>query len=149
MAKGTVIVRLKRDWFAPDGSLYQARDNPHEFPAAYAEEPSKRDGESDEDFKAREAASTFEVLPTTAEVVEGGKTVVVLQNTANGEQLKVPTAVEGDVDSVGGALDDKGLEQADQSVAEAEAGAKAVGMPNVGGKPRESGPLPAGEKKKN
>ena len=32
MAKGTQMVNLKRDWFAPDGSLYQVRDNPHEFP---------------------------------------------------------------------------------------------------------------------
>lgn len=28
----TVLVNLKKDWFSPDGSLYQKRDNPHEFP---------------------------------------------------------------------------------------------------------------------
>ena len=32
MAKGTQMVNLKRDWFASDGSLYQVRDNSHEFP---------------------------------------------------------------------------------------------------------------------
>ena len=143
MAQGTVGVRLKRDWFGPDGSLYQARDNPHEFPAAYAEKPKQQEEESDEAFKARQKRQPYAVLPSSAELVEGGgHTVVTLQDTANGEQLLVPTLVEGDVKSVGGALDAKGIEQPSQSVASAEAGADAQNV-SVGGVPRKSGPLPA------
>lgn len=141
---GTVGVRLKRDWFAPDGSLYQARDNPHEFPAEYAEKPKKQEKESDEDFKARQERQPYAILPSTAEVIDGGetRTVVTLQNTANGEQLLVPTLVDGDVKEVGGALDDKGVEQPALAVAAAEKGAEAHNV-EVGGVPRKSGPLPA------
>lgn len=143
MAQGTVGVRLRKDWFAPDGSLYQARDNPHEFPASYAEKPKQKEGESKEDFEARQKRQPYEVLPSSAELIEGGGTVVaVLQNTANGEQLVVPTLVEDDVKSVGGALDNKGLEQPNQSAVAAEAGADAHNV-EVGGVPRKSGPLPA------
>lgn len=143
MAQGTVAVRLKRDWFGPDNSLYQVRDNPHEFPAFYADKPKQKKDESDEDFKARQKRQPYEVLPSTAEVLEGGgRTVAVLQNTANGEQLVVPTLVEGDVKSVGGALDDRGIEQQSLSVSEAEAGAEEQNV-EVGGVPRKSGPLPA------
>lgn len=28
-------VKLKRDWFAPDGSRKRARDNPHQFPQGW------------------------------------------------------------------------------------------------------------------
>jgi hypothetical protein len=144
MSKGTVGVRLRRDWFAPDGSLYQARDNPHEFPAHYADKPKQKEDETDEDFKARQKRQPFEILPSTAEVIDEGKsrTVAVLQDTANGEKLVVPTLVDDDVKEVGGALDDKGLEQPAQSVAEAEKGAEAQNV-SVGGVPRKSGPLPA------
>jgi len=145
MANGTVLVRLKRDWFAPDGSLYQVRDNPHEFPAHYADKPKQRKDESAEKFEARKKASKFEVLPTTAEVVEGGKTVAVLQQTASGDVVEVPTAVEGDVKSLGGALNDKGQEEPDQPTAKAEKAAEDLNL-EVGGKPRESGPLPAGSR---
>lgn len=148
MAQGTVGVRLKKDWFGPDGSLYQARDNPHEFPAAYADKPKQADNESDEDFKARQKRQPYAVLPSSAEVIEGGgRTVVTLQNTANGEQLLVPTLVDDDVDSVGGALDNRGVEQPDQSVSAAEKGADAHNV-EVGGVPRKSGPLPAAADKK-
>ena len=44
MTQGKVGVNLKRDWFGPDQSLYQVRDNPHEFPAEYAEKPEKAEG---------------------------------------------------------------------------------------------------------
>lgn len=143
MTQGTVGVRLKKDWFGPGGSLYQVRDNPHEFPASFADKPKQKDDESDEDFKKRQKRQPYEVLPSTAEVLEGGgRTVAVLQNTANGEQLVVPTLVEDDVKSVGGALDSKGLEQPSLSVAEAEKGAEAQNV-EVGGVPRRSGPLPA------
>lgn len=144
MATGTVGVRLKKDWFGPDGSLYQVRDNPHEFPAQYADKPKQQEDESDEDFKARAKKQPYDVLPSTAEVISDGdtRTVAVLQNTANGEQLVVPTLVDDDVDSVGGALDSKGLEQPDQTVAQAEKGADAQNV-TVGGVPRKSGPLPA------
>ena len=143
----TVLVNLRRDWFAPDGNLYQVRDNPHEFPAEYADEPKmeKRDGESDDAFKARSKRQKYAKLPSSAELVEGGKEVAVLQQTASGDVVEVATAVEGDVKSVGGALDDKGVEQPNQSVAKAEKGAEALNL-DVGGKPRESGPLPAGSK---
>lgn len=148
MAQGTVGVRLKRDWFGPDGSLYQARDNPHEFPAAYADKPKQNEDESDEDFKARQKRQPYAVLPSSAEIIEGGgKTVVTLQNTANGEQLLVPTLVDENVKSVGGALDDRGIEQPAQPVAAAEAGAEAHNI-DVGGVPRKSGPLPAAADKK-
>lgn len=139
---GTVGVMLKKDWFGPDGSLYQVRDNPHEFPAEYADPPKQAKGESDEDWKLREKRQPYAVLPSTAEIVEGGRTVAVLQNTANGEQLVVPTLISDDVKSVGGALDAAGFEKSDQTVASAEKGAEAYEV-EVGGVPRKSGPLPA------
>lgn len=146
MAKGTVMVNLKKDWF--DGqSLYQAADNPHEFPASYAEKPKQAEDESEEAWKARQKRQPYAVLPSSAEVLDGNvKTVVVLHDTANGEQVEVATAVPDDVESVGGALNDKGREVPDQPVAQA---AKAADEANaqVGGKPRESGPLPAGAQK--
>lgn len=146
MAQGKVGVRLKRDFFAPDGSLYQARDNPHEFPAEYADKPKFEQGEdeSDDAFKARQKKQKYAVLPSTAEVIDAGesRTVAVLQKTANGTELVVPTLVDDEVKAVGGALDNKGLEQPAQSVAAAEAGAEAQNV-EVGGVPRKSGPLPA------
>lgn len=147
MAQGTVGVRLKKDWFGPDGSLYQARDNPHEFPAAYADKPKQKEDESDEDFKARQKRQPYETLPSSAEVIEGGgHTVVTLQDTADGSKVEVATLVDENVKSVGGALDDKGRESPDQSVASAAKAADEADA-QVGGKPRESGPLPAGAKK--
>jgi len=143
MTNGTVGVNLAKDWFAPDDSLYQARDNPHEFPASYADKPKQQEDESDADYKARLKRQPYAVLPSSAELVGGGgRTVAVLQNTANGEQLVVPTLVEDAVKSVGGALDPKGIEQASQPVASAERGADEQGV-EVGGVPRKSGPLPA------
>lgn len=143
MAQGMVGVRLKKDWFGPDGSLYQARDNPHEFPVAYADKPKKAEDESDDDFKARLKRQPYAVLPSSAEIIDKDtRTVVTLQDTANGEQLLVPTLVDDDVKEVGGALNDKGLEQPAQSVAAAEKGADAHHV-EVGGVPRKSGPLPA------
>jgi hypothetical protein len=139
----TVAVRLKKDWFGPDGSLYQARDNPHEFPSSYAEKPKKNDDETDEEWKLRQKRQPFAVLPSTAEVIDtDARTVATLQNTANGAQLVVPTLVDNDTKSVGGALNEKGNEQSDQSVAEAEKGAEELEV-SVGGVPRKSGPLPA------
>src|SRR6185295_15846821 len=138
MAKGTVLVNLRRDWFSPDGSLYQVRDNPHEFPAEYAE-PHK--GE-DKDDKRK-----YEVLPSTAEIVESEAIVMTIQNTGGGQQVEVPTAVQDDVKEVGGAVGKHGLEEPSQKVDEAAKVAKDAGMDQVGGKPRESGPLPAGTKK--
>lgn len=143
MTSGTVGVRLKRDWFGPDGSLYEVEDNPHEFPAHYADKPKQNEGEEDDDFKARLKRQPYAILPSTAELLEGGgRTVAVLQNTANGEQMVVPTLVEDDVKEVGGALDNKGIEQQSLTVAEAERGADAQNV-EVGGVPRKSGPLPA------
>lgn len=145
----TVLVRLKRDWFSPDGSLYEVRHNPHEFPAEWAEEPTKRKDEDADKFAARKKASKFEVLPSTAEVVGSGKTVATLRNTANGEQMIVAEAVEGDVKSVGGALNDRGFEEPSQSTSEAASAAEDLHA-EVGGKPRESNPaggMPGGKKK--
>lgn len=143
MAEGMVGVRLHRDWFAPNNSLYQAADNPHEFPAHYADKPKKKEDESDEDYKLRSKTQKYEVLPSTAEIIgEDARTVAVLQNTANGAQVIVPTLVDDDTKSVGGALDPKGLEQPSQSVAAAERGAEEQNV-EVGGVPRKSGPLPA------
>lgn len=146
MAKGTVLVNLQRGWFSPDGSLYEARDNPHEFPAEYAAKPEQREDETDEQFAARKD-EPYNVLPSTAEVLGGDFTnVATIQLGAGGQRILTATAVEGDVESVGNALDDKGVEQGDLSTAAAEKGAKAHNV-EVGGKPRESGPLPAGTKK--
>lgn len=139
MTKGTVAVNLKRNWFAPDGSLYDVRDNPHEFPAAWADAPSKEQKEENPNAK-------YAVLPSTAEIVSAAKTVAVLQNTANGEQAVFGQVVDDEVKSVGGAIDEKGNEKPSQSVADAEKGAEEANV-QVGGKPRESGPLPAGSKK--
>ena len=153
MAKGTVLVNLRNDWFGPNGNLYQARDNPHEFPADWAEE-------SDVKVKPNPQVTTttttgggepvkpkYAVLPSSAEIVESTDTVVVVQNTGGGQQALMPSAVEGDVKSVGGAVGKHGMEEPDQSVAAAAKVAKDTGLDQVGGKPRESGPLPAGTKK--
>lgn len=143
MASGMVGVRLKKDWFGPDSSLYQARDNPHEFPAEYAEKPKKREEESEVAYKARLKNQPYAVLPSSAELVgEDTRTVAVFQNTANGAQVIVPTLVGDDVDKVGGALDVRGIEQPSQSVSAAEKGAEEHNV-DVGGVPRKSGPLPA------
>ena len=145
MSNGTVMVRLRKDWF--DGqSLYQVKDNPHEFPASYAEPPKKGEDESKEDFDARKKRQPYAVLPSTAEVLEKGKTVAVKIDTANGEQLVRAEAVEGDVKSVGGALNDKGLEEPTQTTAKAEDAAEELNV-SVGGNPQQSGPLPGGAKK--
>lgn len=140
----TVAVELKRDWFGPDGSLYQVRDNPHQFPATFADAPAKGEDESDEDFKVRAKKQPYAVLPSSAKVISGDKvkTVAVLTNTANGAQLVTPTIVSDDVESVGGALNSKGVEKSDLTVAEAEAGADEYEIER-GGVPRESGPLDA------
>lgn len=137
MAKGTVLVNLRRDWFSPDGSLYQVRDNPHEFPAEYADKPRKNAGESQK----------YAVLPSTAEVVKSTETVAVVQNTGGGQKVIVPSAVQDDAKKVGGALGEHGLEEPSQSVTDAAKVAKDAGVDQVGGKARESGPLPAGTKK--
>lgn len=82
---GTVGVRLKKDWFGPDGSLHQARDNPHEFPASYADKPKQGEDESDEVFEARLKRQPFAVLPSSAEVVE-------LPVKVDAEKVSVPPA---------------------------------------------------------
>lgn len=148
MEKGTVSVNLAKDWFAPDRSLYQSRDNPHNFPAEWADKPKELSAEEKEDGKVRSKKQKYAVLPSTAEIVgENTRTVVVLQDTANGSKVEVAVPVEDDIKSVGGALDENGVEQPNQSVAAAEKGAKGANV-DVGGKPRESGPLPAGSVKK-
>jgi hypothetical protein len=154
MAKGTVLVNLKKDWFGPDGSLYQARDNPHEFPADYAEPGKLPEKEEEEEpvrvevaRPAKPKAARYAVLPSSAEIVKSTDTVMVVQNTGGGQQLHVPSAVEGDVKEVGGAVGKHGLEEPSVSVKEAAKVAEEAGVDQVGGKPRESGPLPAGTKK--
>jgi hypothetical protein len=135
-----VLINLKRDWFSPDGSLYQVRDNPHEFPAEFADKPTKEQTEKDKN-------RVYAVLPSSAEVVESTKTVAVLQNTGGGQQVMMPSAIQDDVKEVGGAIGEHGLEEPAQSVSDAAKVAKDAGLDQVGGKPRESGPLPAGTKK--
>lgn len=143
MADGTIGVRLARDWFGPDGSLYLVRDNPHEFPAEYADKPEKADDESDADYKDRLKRQPFATLPSSAEIIgDDARTVAVLQRTANGTDLVVPAMVEKEVKAVGGVLDEKGVEQQNLPVAEAEKGADEQNVA-VGGAPRSSGPLPA------
>jgi hypothetical protein len=145
MSKGTILVNLQRDWFAPDGSLYLVRDNPHEFPASWEDQVPRIKVPKE---KAEAAPPTEYVVDEEARdriiVSEGdSKTVAVLQNTANGEQLVTATAVDADVKAVGGALDDKGNEQPSQTIAKAEAGAEEANV-TVGGRPQQSGPLPSG-----
>ena len=48
--------------------------------------------------------------------------------------------------SVGGALNDKGLEEPTQTTAKAEDAAEELNV-SVGGNPQQSGPLPGGAKK--
>ncbi len=154
MAKGTLMVNLERDWFAPNGSLYQVRDNPHEFPASWEDQIPR----IKKPVRETTATGKLPAVPEQAYEVDeeardriilgkDAKTVAVVQNTASGSVI-VATAVGDEVKSVGGALDSKGIEQPAQSVASAAAGAKEQNL-EVGGKPRESGPLPAGTKKPN
>lgn len=142
MAKGTVLVNLRRDWFSPDGSLYQVRDNPHEFPAEYADAPDK-------EAKEKNPEQKYALLPSTAEVLDAdaNATVVVKQNTGGGQQVLMPSIIQDGAKKVGGAVGEHGIEEPDQSVAAAAKVAKDTGLDQVGGKPRESGPLPAGTKK--
>jgi hypothetical protein len=152
MAKGTVLVNLRKDWFGPDGSLYQARDNPHEFPADWADEAKAEPTPTKETTTTtvsggETAKQKYAVLPSSAEIVESETTVAVLQNTGGGQQALMPSAVQDGAESVGGAVGKDGLEQPDQSTAAAAKVAKDAGLDQVGGKPRESGPLPAGTKK--
>lgn len=153
MANGTVLVNLRKDWFGPNGSLYQARDNPHEFPADWAEEAEAKPTTAAKktttvvEEPEVESKQKYAVLPSTAEIVKSGATVAVLQNTGGGQQVMMPSAIEGDVKEVGGAVGKHGLEEPSISVSEAAKVAKDVGLDQVGGKPRESGPLPAGTKK--
>lgn len=153
MAKGTVLVNLRKDWFGPDGSLYEARDNPHEFPAAWAEpgkevetKPASTTTTTTES-KAEVTKPKYAVLPSSAEVVDSETTVVTIQNTGGGQQVLVPTAVQDDVETVGGAVGSHGIEEPHQTVDKAAKVAEDTGLDQVGGKPRESGPLPAGTKK--
>lgn len=136
---GTVVVNLKKDWFGPSDSLYQARDNPHEFPEEWAAEPSKEQ-------KEKYPAQKYAVLPSTAVLVDNPKVVAVKQQTASGD-VTVASVVEDGAKSVGGTLDEAGVELPAQSTAAAEKAADKLGVGEVGGKPRESGPLPAGTKK--
>lgn len=153
MPKGTVLVNLANNWFSPDGSLYEARDNPHEFPAEWAEPADpKVVKEATKTTTTTEtpevtSAQKYAVLPSSAEIVESETTVAVIQNTGGGQKVMMPSAVQGGAKSVGGAVGEHGLEEPDQSVADASKVAKDAGLDQVGGKPRESGPLPAGTKK--
>lgn len=151
MAKGTVLVNLRKDWFGPDGSLYQARDNPHEFPASYAEPAEAKKEPVKEVVTTRtvgggESKQKYAVLPSSAEIVESENTVMTERMTGGGQKILEPTAVEDDVKSVGGAVGEHGLTEPDQKVSAAAKVAKDAGIDQVGGKPRESGPLPAGTK---
>ena len=140
MAKGTVLVNLRRNWFAPNGSRYDREDNPHSFPAAWADEPSKEQKEANPKQK-------FAVLPSSAEVLEGGgRTVMTERLTANGTPLLDVQAVDDDVKSVGNTVDEvpeansgEGEGHGSKPVAQAEKEAKQAGVA-VGGSPKVSGP---------
>lgn len=142
----TVSVNLRRRWFAPNGSAYEPEDNPHAFPAAWADKPKKREDESKEDFEAREKSSKYEVLPTTAEVLgeTGGRTVMTERLTANGTPMLDVQTVDEDVKSVGNVVDEVPEARSDErsktmSVSEAAKAAKDAGV-TAGGNPRVSGP---------
>lgn len=36
-----MLVKLKRNWFGPDGSLYRTRDNPHSIPSDWKDQLPK------------------------------------------------------------------------------------------------------------
>ena len=140
-----VLVNLQRRWFSPQGNRYHPDDNPHSFPAEWADDPEQREGESDDDFKARSEKQKYNVLPNTAEIVEGGKTVVTLRKTANGSVVPEPTAVDEDVESVGNTTDEVPAkdrhDDTHQSTSVKDA-AKAADELNEkpGGNPSKSGP---------
>jgi hypothetical protein len=151
---GVVLVNLAKDWFGPNGVLYECEDNPHEFPADWAEkaDPKKIEAKKTKEVTTVEVSEQdseqkYAVLPSTAVIVESQATVAVDFNTGGGQKVTMPVAVEDDVKRVGGALGEHGLEEPDQAVPAAAKVAKDTGLDQVGGKPRESGPLPAGEKK--
>lgn len=146
----TVLVNLRRPWFGPDGSRYDPEDNPHSFPASYADEPKleKAEGESDADFKRRSEKQKYAVLPSTAEVVGSGKSVMTLRKTANGSVILDPQAVDGDVKSVGNTVEEAPIADRHDDVhrstpvAKAEKAAEEANE-EVGGNPRKSGPREA------
>lgn len=144
MAKGTVLINLSRSWFGPNGSRYDPEDNPHSFPAAWADKPKATedaDGNKVEPSKKQKYA----VLPSTAKVVEGGGKMVMTERlTANGTPLLDMQAVDDDVKSVGNTVDEvpeasHGQVATSTPTATAAKAAEAAGA-QVGGSPRVSGP---------
>lgn len=71
---GVVSVNLKKNWFGPDASLHEVRNNPHEFPAEYAAKPVQAEGESDEAWAKRKERQPYAVLPSSAVVLPSVKT---------------------------------------------------------------------------
>lgn len=140
MAKGTVFVNLRRDWFGPNGTRYEAARNPHEFPASWADEPSKEQ-------KEQNKKQRYAVLPSTAELIEGGTTVLTERLSGDGTPVADPQVVEDGVKSVGNTVTEMpeanhGEDKTHKSTSTAAAGkaAKEAGA-QVGGKPDNSGPL--------
>lgn len=143
----TILVNLRNDWFAPNGSLYLAKDNPHEFPAEWEDQiPRIKVPKASLDAPAETEYVVDKEARDSIIVSDNPRVVATLQNTANGASVVVATAVGDEVESVGGALDNKGMEQPHLEVAEAAKGADALNV-DVGGKPMASGPLPAGANK--
>jgi hypothetical protein len=91
MAKGTVAVNLKKNWFSPDSSLYEVRNNPHQFPAAWAAPPERKEDESEADFKTRLKNQPFAVLPSTAEIVTDKAVLASLEEEPEEVVAPAPT----------------------------------------------------------
>src|SRR6187397_2969044 len=113
---GVVLVNLAKDWFGPNGVLYECEDNPHEFPAEWAEEadPKKIEAKKKKEVTTveiteQDSEQKYAVLPSSAVIVESETTVAVDFNTGGGQKVTMPVAVEDDVKRVGGALGEHGL----------------------------------------
>lgn len=152
MTKGTILVNLERDWFAPDGSLYQRVDNPHQFPAEWKDQ-IPRVHKVVRDLGAKPVKREVDKEAAARIFIDNPKIVETIQLTGSGDAVVVATAVEGDVKSVGNTVDEttKGPHDHNKThqstpVKDAVKAAEESGA-QVGGKPRESGPLPAGGKK--
>lgn len=143
-----VMVNLQRPWFGPNSVRYHPDDNPHDFPDAWAAEPEQGEDESDEDFELRTKKQKYAMLPASAKVIEGGTEVLTLRKTANGSVVPEPTAVNGDVKSVGNTTDEppaKDTHDETHRSAPVKDAAKAAdeAKTEVGGSPSKSGPKSA------
>lgn len=156
MAKGKLVVNLERDWFAPDGSLYEVRHNPHEFPADWEDQiPRIKKVKLAKGAEPAEVEYEVDKEARKRIIVENPQVVETQRLSADGTPILVAEAVPGDVKSVGNTVDETTKGPADHNkthqstpLSKAVAAAKESGA-EVGGKPRESNPpggMPGGKR---